>query len=135
MICQSPHLVRIQGRFQFHGDARPMTQDQVSLNLINLFKDLQEPDPVNDTAGTADGNNNSLQLTPCTSVLTVLDFLASHGCTFRKAEAVKRIHAIVKLEVVREGSSFKKNPHNYELSRIYAGQSSHKMLCLYKATL
>jgi hypothetical protein len=45
-----------------------MTQDQVSLNLINLFKDLKEPDPVNDTAGTADGNNNSLQLTPCTSV-------------------------------------------------------------------
>ena len=31
---------------------------------------------------------------------------------------MKTIRAIVKLEVVREGSSFKKSPHNYELSRI-----------------
>ena len=40
-----------------------MTQDQVSLNLINLFKDLKEPDAVNDPARAADGNNNPLQLT------------------------------------------------------------------------
>jgi hypothetical protein len=44
-----------------------MTQDQVSLNLINLFKDLKEPDAVNDPARAADGNSNPLQLTLFTS--------------------------------------------------------------------
>jgi hypothetical protein len=34
-----------------------MTQDQVSLNIINLFKDLKEPDAVYDAASAADGNN------------------------------------------------------------------------------
>ena len=45
-----------------------MTQDQVSLNLINLFKNLKEPDAVNDPARAADGNNNPLQLTPFASM-------------------------------------------------------------------
>jgi hypothetical protein len=44
-----------------------MTQDQVSLNVINLLKDLKEPDAVYDPASAADGNNNPLQLTPLAS--------------------------------------------------------------------
>ena len=53
-----------------------MTQDQVSLNLINLFKDLKEPDAVNDPARAADGNNNPLQLTPFASKWQAVWFLS-----------------------------------------------------------
>ena len=44
-----------------------MTQNEVSFNLINLFKNLEEPDAVNDPASAADSNNNPLQLTPLAS--------------------------------------------------------------------